>query len=528
MMKSSLDLSTLNPPQYRAVTYGQGPLLVLAGAGSGKTRVITYRIAYLLETRQLSPHEIMAVTFTNKAAQEMRGRINKLIGKKGGQDIWIGTFHALCLRMLKQSLPYEFSIYDQEDAKRLIKECQRELNIDEKMLKADVLGYRIESAKHELIDEEEYERLATDFATRLTAKVYRLYQKKLAKNRALDFGDLIMSTVKLFKTQPELLQKYQDQFRFILVDEYQDINHCQYYWIRLLAGEQANLTVVGDDDQSIYRFRGADLRNILEFERDYPKTEVVKLEQNYRSTQNILAAASAVVKNNKGRKEKTLWTEQAAGPPIIYFRGTTEMEEAQFVVKTIVQDVFDYRRRQLSDCVILYRTNAQSRPFEDALRRERLPYKIVGGMKFYDRMEIKDVLSYLKVIANPNDELALSRIVNTPARGLGEGALGKVREWASRLNMTILETMAYLADHPEELTSRTREAVVRFARLMAGLEEKKDQLPLPQFLNTVIVESGYLAMWEKAPFEEGQARIENLNELVVAGAKVEVDCVCHA
>ncbi len=515
-MKSRIDLTTLNPPQYRAVTYGQGPLLVLAGAGSGKTRVITYRIAYLMETEELAPHQLMAVTFTNKAAQEMRERINKLVGKKSGQDIWIGTFHALCLRMLKQSLPYDFTIYDQEDAKRLIKECQRELNMDEKMLKADVLGYRIESAKHELIDEEEYERLASDFATRLTAKVYRLYQKKLARNRALDFGDLIMTTVKLFKTQPELLQKYQDQFRFILVDEYQDINHCQYYWIKLLAGERANLTVVGDDDQSIYQFRGADLRNILEFERDYPKTEVVKLEQNYRSSQNILAAASAVVKNNKGRKEKTLWTEKAAGPPIIYFRAQTEMEEAQFVVKSIVQDVFDYHRRHLNDCVILYRTNAQSRPFEDALRRERVPYKIVGGMKFYDRMEIKDVLSYLKVLVNPNDELALGRIVNTPARGLGEGALGKIRESASRLELTSMETMAYLAGHPEELPNRSREAVIQFAQLMAGLNEKKDHLPLPQFLNAVIIDSGYLAMWEKAPFEEGQARIENLNELIVA------------
>jgi DNA helicase-2/ATP-dependent DNA helicase PcrA len=516
MTKTGIELTTLNPPQREAVEHGEGPLLVLAGAGSGKTRVITYRIAHLIASYQLEPDRIMAVTFTNKAAQEMRERINKLMGKKNGQSIWIGTFHALCLRILKQELSYDFSIYDQEESKRLIKECQRELNIDEKMLKADVLGYRIESAKHELIDEDEYDRLATDFTTRLTAKVYKRYQAKLEKNRAFDFGDLIMSTVKLFKQQPELLERYRLKFRFILVDEYQDINHCQYYWIRQLAGEQGNLTVVGDDDQSIYQFRGADVRNILEFERDYPNTKVIKLEQNYRSSQIILTAAGAVVKNNKGRKEKSLWTDQGAGTPLVYFRGQTESEEAGYVIKTIVQEVFDYHKRKLSDCVILYRTNAQSRPFEDALRRERIPYKIVGGMKFYDRMEIKDILSYLKLLSNPNDELALARVINTPARGLGEGALSKVRQFAFENNQTTLDAINLIAQGEGQLPDRARQAVTQFSTLINKLKETKDQVPLPQLMTAVIAETGYLAMWEKAPLDEGQPRIENLNELIVA------------
>lgn len=516
MTKTKQDPAALNPPQRQAVEHGEGPLLVLAGAGSGKTRVITHRIAYLIRTRHLDPSAILAMTFTNKAAGEMRDRIKREVGTEIAQKIWIGTFHALCLRILKRESAQPFTIYDDEESKRLLKECQRELNLDNKLLKVEQLAYRIESAKHELVDPAEFERLALDFGSRQVAKVYSLYQKKLARNRAVDFGDLIMGTVTLFQEQPALLDKYCKQFQFLLVDEYQDINHAQYFWVRQLAGERANLTVVGDDDQSIYQFRGADLRNILEFERDYPQTTVIKLEQNYRSTQNILDAASAVVSLNRGRKEKTLWTENEAGEPIQYFRGENEAEEAGFVVREILRGTYDRAARKLNEFVILYRTNAQSRPFEDALRRERIPYRIVGGMKFYDRLEIKDALAYLKVLANPTDELSLARIINLPARGLGEGTLGKLRELAFKRRLTLLEAM-----QPEHLAEagfadRARQAILDFGGLIRGLREQLDTIDLPHYLAAVLTESGYLQMWQKAPREEGQSRLENLNELIEA------------
>jgi len=516
MKQKMITLTRLNPPQREAVEHGEGPLLVLAGAGSGKTRVITYRIAHLISQRQVDPQAIMAVTFTNKAAGEMRERIKQLLSAEAAKKIWIGTFHALCLRILKREIPHEFTIYDEEESKRLLKECQRELSIDEKMLKVDQLAYRIESSKHELIDAEEYEKLAVDFSSRQVAKVYQLYQKKLARNKAYDFGDLIMSTVKLFQSRPEIHDKYRNKFKYILVDEYQDINYCQYFWIRQLAGEQGNLTVVGDDDQSIYQFRGADLRNILEFERDYPKAKVIKLEQNYRSTQNILSAANAVVKNNRGRKEKKLWTENPVGLPLQYFRGENEAEEASFIVREILQDVYDKGIRRLSDCVILYRTNSQSRPFEDALRRERIPYRIVGGVKFYDRMEIKDVLAYLKVLVNPADELSLERIVNIPPRGLGAGTLSKIRELAAKSGITMLKAMEIAGRGEAGLTDRARQAVAAFSQLISRLRDQLNKTDLVKILAAVITETGYLHMWQSAPGDEGTARVENLNELIAA------------
>jgi len=514
-----ITLTNLNPPQEEAVRHGEGPLLILAGAGSGKTRVITYRIGLLITERKIDPASIMAVTFTNKAAQEMRTRLNQLLDRKIAQQIWIGTFHALCLRMLKQETPSEFSIYDQEESKRLLKGCQRELKLDEKAIKVEQLAYRIESAKHELVDAEEYARLAADFNTRLTARVYTLYQQKLAHNRAYDFGDLIMRTVKMLEERPELLEKYRDKFRYILVDEYQDINHAQYFWIRRLAGSDGNLTVVGDDDQSIYQFRGANLRNILEFERDYPKARVVRMEQNYRSTQTILEAAHAVVKNNRGRKEKKLWTENSAGAMIQYFRGGNEIEEAAFIVQEIIQEVYTRRQRTLADCVLLYRTNAQSRPFEDALRRERVPYRIVGGMKFYDRMEIKDLLAYLKVLVNPVDEISLERIVNTPARGMGETTQAKIRELAAGQNCTLIEAMALAAQGRENMSEKSRQAAGNFFRLWEHLRGRISQSELPFFLTEVLTETGYLKMWQSASQPEAASRVENLNELIKAAAE---------
>jgi DNA helicase-2/ATP-dependent DNA helicase PcrA len=517
-MANKLDLSTLNQPQREAVEHGEGPLLILAGAGSGKTRVVTFRIAHLIGARGVNPAAIMAVTFTNKAAGEMRDRVNYLLGKEVAKKIWIGTFHALCLRILKIENPIPFSIYDEEDCKRLIKECQRELNLDEKTLKADQIMYRIEGAKNELIDEEQYEQLATDFTTRLVAKVYKRFQKKLALNHAYDFGDLIMSVVKMFDKSPEVYAKYKHQFQYIMVDEYQDINHCQYGWIRRLVGDQGNLTVVGDDDQSIYQFRGADLRNILEFERDFPTATVIKLEQNYRSSQTILEAAWAVVKNNSGRKEKKLWTENGVGEPLFYFRGESEAEEASFAVREILRAT---RRNsgdgmRLNDCVVLYRTNAQSRPYEDALRRERLPYRIIGGMKFYDRMEVKDVLSYLKFLANPADELSLGRIINTPTRGFGDGALSKIREIAAQDQVTMFGAMEKIAQQPGLVTDRVQRAAAEFVRVIHGLLERLDKEDLPQYLTAVVTETGYLGMWQAAPYEEGSPRVENLNELIAA------------
>jgi DNA helicase-2/ATP-dependent DNA helicase PcrA len=461
----------------------------------------------------------MAVTFTNKAALEMRIRLNQLLDKKIARQIWIGTFHALCLRMLKQETSCEFSIYDQEESKRLLKECQRQLKLDEKATKVEQLAYRIESAKHELVAAEEYARLAGDFNTRLTAKVYTLYQQKLAHNRAYDFGDLIMRTVQMLEERPELLTKYRDQFRYILVDEYQDINHAQYYWIRQLAGSDGNLTVVGDDDQSIYQFRGANLRNILEFERDYPKARVVRMEQNYRSTQTILEAAHAVVKNNRGRKEKKLWTENPAGAMIQYFRGENEIEEAAFIVQEIIQEVYARGRLTLADCVLLYRTNAQSRPFEDALRRERVPYRIVGGMKFYDRMEVKDLLAYLKVLVNPADEISLERIVNTPARGMGEMTLAKIRDLAAGQNCTLLEAMALAAQGKTNINEKGCQAAKTFVRMCEHLRGRISRIELPVFLTEVLSETGYLEMWQAASQPEAASRVENLNELIKAAAE---------
>ncbi|NTV52159.1 MAG: UvrD-helicase domain-containing protein [Candidatus Firestonebacteria bacterium] len=517
-MPSKIDLSTLNQPQREAVEHGEGPLLILAGAGSGKTRVVTFRIAYLIEARQVAPEAIMAVTFTNKAAGEMKERVNFLLGKEAAKKVWIGTFHALCLRMLKIESPEPFTIYDEEDCKRLIKECQRELNLDEKTLKADQIGYRIESAKNELIDENQYAELASDFTTRLVAKVYKRYQQKLATNHAVDFGDLIFKVVQLFDRNPEVLAKYRRTFQYILVDEYQDINHSQYGWVRRLVNDAENLTVVGDDDQSIYQFRGADVRNILEFERDFPRARVIKLEQNYRSTQTILEAAWSVVKNNSGRKEKKLWTENPTGEPLFYFRAESEAEEASFVVREILRTTGGRygKRARLADCVVLYRTNAQSRPFEDALRRERLPYRIVGGMKFYDRMEIKDVLSYLKFLVNPADELSLGRIINTPPRGLGDGALGKIREVASRFELSMFGAMERMTLSPEEVPERVLRSAAEFVRLIHALLARMDVEDLPTFLTSVVMETGYLGMWQNTPHEEGASRVENLNELIAA------------
>jgi DNA helicase-2/ATP-dependent DNA helicase PcrA len=513
-----LDLSTLNQPQREAVEHGEGPLLILAGAGSGKTRVVTFRIAHLIGARQVPPGAIMAVTFTNKAAGEMRERVDFLLGKEGAKKIWIGTFHSLCLRMLKIENPEPFTIYDEEDCKRLIKECQREFNLDEKTLKADQISRRIESAKNELIDEDQYLHLASDFTTRLVAKVYKRYQQKLATNHAVDFGDLIFKVVQLFDRQPEVLAKYRSMFQYIMVDEYQDINHSQYGWVRRLVNEAENLTVVGDDDQSIYQFRGADVRNILEFERDFPRAHVIKLEQNYRSTQTILEAAWSVVKNNSGRKEKKLWTQNPIGEPLFYFRGESEAEEASFVVREILRTTGGRygQKARLADCVVLYRTNAQSRPFEDALRRERLPYRIVGGMKFYDRMEIKDVLSYLKFMVNPADELSLGRIVNTPPRGLGDGALNKIREVAAREQLSMFGAMERMLEVPEGIPERVLRSAGDFVRLVKGLLARLETEELPVFMTSVITETGYLGMWQAAPYEEGASRVENLNELIAA------------
>ena len=425
-------LDTLNEQQKQAVMTTEGPLLILAGAGSGKTRVLTHRTAYLIDELGVNPYNIMAITFTNKAAGEMRERIDKMVGY-GSESIWVSTFHSTCVRILRRyidRLGYStnFTIYDADDQKTLMKDICKRLNIDTKIHKEKMFLSVISSAKDELIDPIEFEtRAAGDYAKRIQAQVYREYQQVLRQNNALDFDDLIMKTVELFKLDGEVLNAYQERLRYIMVDEYQDTNTAQFELIRLLANKYKNLCVVGDDDQSIYKFRGANIYNILNFEKHFPDATVIKLEQNYRSTQNILDAANGVIANNVGRKEKSLWTDNGTGDKIQFEQLDTANEEADYVTRDIMRRVRK-GEYQYKDCAVLYRTNAQSRLFEERFIASNIPYKIVGGVNFYSRKEVKDMLSYLKTIANGQDDLAVRRIINVPKRGIGATSITKVAD----------------------------------------------------------------------------------------------------
>jgi|DewCreStandDraft_5_1066085.scaffolds.fasta_scaffold00018_124 DNA helicase-2/ATP-dependent DNA helicase PcrA len=521
-----LIFAVLNPQQREAVSIVEGPLLILAGAGSGKTRVLTHRIAHLVRNCGVPPARIMAVTFTNKAAGEMRERLYRLIGPYAA-GLTLGTFHSVCARILREhahrlGLSSGFAIYDDSDQVELVKRVLKELDLGHARISPEAICGAISRAKDDLIDPVHYARRADGPFEELVAQVYRRYEVLLFEANALDFGDLIMRTVQLFQEHPQVLQRYQERYLHILVDEYQDTNRAQYVLVRLLSEKHRNLCVVGDDDQSIYSWRGADIRNILSFEHDFPDAKVVKLEQNYRSTQRILDAAHGVVSGLLRRKPKRLWTENGEGAPVVLFEAYNEQEEAQYVVREIDRLV---RREafQYGDCAVIYRTHAQSRAIEQAMIRAGMPYQLVGGTKFYERREIKDLLAYLRLIANPRDLLSFERIVNVPPRGIGPRTVDELLRWAARLGVPPteaaqlyaleLETGEQVAALPAPFSPRSGAAVAALGRLFAELAEACTRLQLLDFVTLVLERSGYRA-WLNDGTPEGQQRLENVEELL--------------
>ena len=507
---------TLNPPQREAVAQTEGPVLILAGAGSGKTRVLTHRIAYLMEEMGVNPWNILAITFTNKAAQEMRERVDKLVGF-GSESIWVSTFHSACVRILRRhidNLGYDtnFTIYDTDDQKSLMKDVCRKLNIDTKVYKERSLLAQISHAKDELLTPDDMEmKAAGDYNMKKVASVYREYQAALRKNNALDFDDLIVKTVELFQNCGAVLESYQERFKYIMVDEYQDTNTAQFKFISLLAQKYENLCVVGDDDQSIYKFRGANIGNILGFERVFPDAKVIRLEQNYRSTKNILNAANQVIANNTERKAKTLWTENEEGSKVHFRQFFNAYEEAEYVAGEIGrmkrEGMGSYR-----DCAILYRTNAQSRIFEEKFIAANIPYKLVGGVNFYARKEIKDLLCYLKTIDNARDDLAVQRIINVPKRGIGATTLGRVQDYADNMGISLYEALRVAEEVPS--IGRSLSKIDGFVTFIQSLKSKADVLSVEELLQEVIDDTGYVAELEAEDTEESRARIENIDELI--------------
>ena len=509
-------LDALNEPQRQAVMATDGPLLILAGAGSGKTRVLTHRTAYLIEECGVNPYNIMAITFTNKAAGEMRERIDQMVGY-GSESIWVCTFHSTCVRILRRYIDRlgfgtNFTIYDSDDQKTLMKDVCKRLEIDTKMYKEKMFLSAISSAKDELIDPIEFEtRAAGDYVKRKQTQVYREYQQALKQNNALDFDDLIMKTVELFKLDKEVLASYQDRFRYIMVDEYQDTNTAQFELIRLLALKYQNLCVVGDDDQSIYKFRGANIYNILNFEHHFPDATVIKLEQNYRSTQNILDAANAVIANNQGRKEKRLWTDNGAGDKITFEQLDTAAEEADFVARDIARRVRK-GEYQYKDCAILYRTNAQSRLFEERFITANIPYKIFGGVNFYARKEVKDLLAYLKTIDNGQDDLAVRRIINIPKRGIGAASINKVALYAQEQEISFYDALCVAEQVPG--LGKAAAKIRPFVLFIQSMKAKAKLLSVADLLQEVIETTGYVRELEAEGTDEAEARIENIDELI--------------
>lgn len=514
---------TLNEPQKQGVFTTDGPVLLLAGAGSGKTRVLTHRIAYLLDEMGVNGWNVLAITFTNKAAGEMRERVDKLIGM-GAEQIWVATFHSTCVRILRryiERLGYDnnFTIYDTDDQKTLMKGIIKKLELDPKMFKERTLLSAISSAKDELISPVEYDLQAGgDFFKMKVAAVYREYQAALKKNNALDFDDLIVKTVELFKTDAEVLRYYQERFKYIMVDEYQDTNTAQFELIRLLADKYRNLCVVGDDDQSIYKFRGANIRNILDFEKVYPEATVIKLEQNYRSTQNILDAANAVIKNNRGRKEKSLWTDKAGGSRIHFRQFDTAYEEAEYIADEIAHKV---RRgeAEYGECAILYRTNAQSRLLEERMIAEGIPYDVVGGVNFYSRKEIKDVLAYLKTIDNGKDDVAVKRIINVPKRGIGTTSIDKVQDYADIRNISFYDA---LREASRIMTLGKAAAKTEpFVLMIQTFRSKLEYYSVKELIEDVLDKTGYLKEFEDMDEAEAEERKGNIDELISKAASYE-------
>ena len=507
---------SLNEEQKKGVFTTEGPVLLLAGAGSGKTRVLTHRAVYLIEELGVNPYHILAITFTNKAAGEMRERIDDMVGY-GSENIWVSTFHSTCVRILRRFIDHigfgtNFTIYDTEDQKTIMKDICKRLEIDTKMYKEKSFLAAISSAKDELISPEAYAlRAQGDFRKMKEAAVYREYQQVLRKNNALDFDDLIVKTVELFQSDIEVLDYYQERFRYIMVDEYQDTNTAQFQLIKLLAGKYKNLCVVGDDDQSIYKFRGANIYNILNFEKEFPNAVTIKLEQNYRSTQNILNAANGVIANNVGRKAKRLWTENEEGEKIAFHQFETGFDEADYVAKDIRSKVRE-GMYHYGDCAVLYRTNAQSRLFEERFITASIPYKIVGGVNFYSRREIKDLLAYLKTIDNAMDDLAVRRIINVPKRGIGATTLSRVQDYADENGLTFYNALKMA----EEIGTIGRAAVkIRpFVMLIQSMRSKLPYISVSELLQEIIEETGYVRELEAENTEEAQQRIENIDELI--------------
>lgn len=507
---------TLNPPQQEAVFHTEGSLLILAGAGSGKTRVLTHRIAHLIADKGVNPFNILAITFTNKAAQEMRERVDKLTGADG-MSVWVATFHSTCVRILRRyidRLGYDnrFTIYDSDDQKTLMKEICRKLNIDTKKYKERSLLAQISHAKDEMITPDEMEMNAGgDFNQKKVAQVYREYQAALKSNNALDFDDLLVKTVELFQNCGDVLESYQEKFRYIMVDEYQDTNTVQFKFVSLLAARYGNLCVVGDDDQSIYKFRGANIGNILGFERVFPDAKVIRLEQNYRSTKNILNAANEVIANNAARKEKRLWTENPEGEKLHFRQFMNGFEEAEYVIG----DIAKKKREHLADyreCAILYRTNAQSRLFEEKCLKANIPYKIVGGINFYARKEIKDLLCYLKTIDNSADDLAVRRILNVPKRGIGATTVGRVQDYADYMNVSFYDALRVAEEVPS--IGRSLNKIEGFVTFIQSLKSKAQAYSVTEILEEVIDLTGYVDELKAEDTEESRARIENIDELI--------------
>lgn len=517
-MNGSIDIhaavAKLNKEQREAVEALNGPVLIMAGAGSGKTRVLTHRIAYLIATRKAAPWSILAITFTNKAAREMQDRIGKIAGPSAS-DIWVSTFHSMCVRILRRDIERigyssNFSILDSTDQLSVIKTCMKELNVDAKKFEPKAIQAELGTAKNELITPDRYERKIGDYFQGQVAKVYALYQKKLKANNSLDFDDLIMKTIELFKQVPDVLEFYQNKFQYIHVDEYQDTNRAQYMLCRMLADKHHNICVVGDSDQSIYRWRGADIANILNFEKDYPEARTIYLEQNYRSTSNILNAANAVINNNTGRKPKKLWTDKGDGSKLQRYEAGSEHEEGYFIAGEIVKN---YKQGQsYANHAVLYRTNAQSRVIEEILIKSDIPYQIVGGIKFYDRKEIKDILAYLRLISNPDDDISLRRIINVPKRGIGDTTLDKLAEAAAARGISIFAAL----EHADtlDLSARFRATLADFYGLIRNLNAMLDYLSVTELTEKMLEMTGYREELHRENTIESKSRLENIDEFL--------------
>src|SRR5690625_863748 len=515
-------LNGLNKQQQEAVRYTEGPLLIMAGAGSGKTRVLTHRIAYLIDEKEVAPRNILAITFTNKAAREMKDRVRRLVGPES-EYMWVSTFHSMCVRILRRDIEQigynrNFTIIDSSDQLSVMKQILKNLNIDPEQYDPRAMIGQISNRKNELITPKQTIETANNYFEKQVAKIYDTYQKTLRKNQVLDFDDLIMETIHLFQRVPEVLQYYQRRFQYIHVDEYQDTNHAQYYLVKLLASRFQNICVVGDSDQSIYRWRGANIANILSFEEDYPAAKTIFLEQNYRSTKSILDAANAVINNNTGRKPKKLWTDNDEGRKITYFQAGTEREEAYFITEKI-QDMLVDGKYTLDDIAILYRTNAQSRTMEDKLMKSNMTYQIVCGLKFYNRIKIKDIIAYLRFITNTDDDISFERIVNVPKRGIGVASIDKLRTYAMMQDISLYDAIEEI--EATAVPKRAANQLVLFRQMMGNLIKQQDFLSATEMVEMVLEQTDYEAMFKNENSIESQARLENIAEFMTVTTDFE-------